>query len=155
MQWYYSASARELARLVGTCQALVIQHFSETISRSTTIKCFEQGSRFKDINIKLIDRYSQLKLYNAAAIEWWNFRLDILSTLTFAFCLVFLISFPNSFTTLGDYLKLHTFTSQTLLLMPLKTFILSFHFNSCLFQGIAGLAVTYGLNLNALQTNIC
>ncbi|XP_014518631.1 ABC transporter C family member 3 isoform X2 [Vigna radiata var. radiata] len=119
-QRYYSASARELARLVGTCQAPVIQHFSETISGSTTIKCFEQESRFNDINMKLIDRYSQPKLYSAAAIEWLNFRLDILSTLTFAFCLVFLISFPNSFTA----------------------------------PGIAGLAVTYGLNLNSLQTNI-
>ncbi|XP_047164975.1 ABC transporter C family member 3-like [Vigna umbellata] len=119
-QRYYSASARELARLVGTCQAPVIQHFSETISGSTTIKCFEQESRFNDINMKLIDRYSQPKLYSATAIEWLNFRLDILSTLTFAFCLVFLISFPNSFTA----------------------------------PGIAGLAVTYGLNLNSLQTNI-
>ncbi|KAL5165296.1 ABC transporter C family member 3 [Glycine soja] len=61
---YYSASARELARLV--------------------------------------DRYSQPKLYSATAIEWLNFRLDILSTVTFASCLVFLISFPNSMTDPGD-----------------------------------------------------
>ncbi|KAL2322779.1 hypothetical protein Fmac_027158 [Flemingia macrophylla] len=119
-QQYYSASARELARLVGTCQAPVIQHFSETISGSTTIRSFEQESRFNDINMKLIDRYSQPKLYSATAMEWLNFRLDILSTLTFAFCLVFLISFPNS------------------MIAP----------------GIAGLAVTYGLNLNALQNNV-
>ncbi|RDX89485.1 ABC transporter C family member 3, partial [Mucuna pruriens] len=119
-QRYYSASARELARLVGTCQAPVIQHFSETISGSTTIRSFDQESRFNDINMKLIDRYSQPKLYSAAVIEWLNFRLDILCTLTFAFCLVFLISFPNSMTG----------------------------------PGIAGLAVTYGLNLNTLQFNI-
>ncbi|RDX98555.1 ABC transporter C family member 3, partial [Mucuna pruriens] len=119
-QRYYSASARELARLVGTCQAPVIQHFSETISGSTTIRSFEQESRFNDINLKLIDRYSQPKLYSATAMEWLNFRLDILCTLTFAFCLVFLISFPNSMTA----------------------------------PGIAGLAVTYGLNLNTLQFNI-
>ncbi|KAK7305217.1 hypothetical protein VNO77_43118 [Canavalia gladiata] len=119
-QRYYSASARELARLVGTCQAPVIQHFSETISGSTTIRSFEQESRFNDINIKLIDRYSQPKLYSATAMEWLSFRLAILSTLTFAFCLVFLISFPNSFTT----------------------------------PGIAGLAVTYGLDLNSIQFKI-
>ena len=113
MQRYYSASARELARLVGTCQAPVIQHFSETISGSTTIRSFEQESRFNDINMKLIDRYSQPKLYSATAIEWLNFRLDILSTLTFASCLVFLISFPNSMTDPGEYFKLHTFTSHT------------------------------------------
>ncbi|WVY94254.1 hypothetical protein V8G54_033342, partial [Vigna mungo] len=119
-QRYYSASARELARLVGTCQAPVIQHFSETISGSTTIRSFEQESRFNDINMKLIDRYSQPKLYSATAIEWLNFRLDILSTVVFAFCLVFLVSFPNSMTA----------------------------------PGIAGLAVTYGLNLNTVQTKV-
>ncbi|KAL5167382.1 ABC transporter C family member 3 [Glycine soja] len=117
---YYSASARELARLVGICQAPVIQHFSETISGSTTIRCFEQESRFNDIHMKLIDRYSQPRLYSASAIEWLAFRLDILSITTFAFCLVSLISFPNSITA----------------------------------PGIAGLAVTYGLNLNELQYNL-
>ncbi|KAL2959006.1 hypothetical protein AAZX31_18G243200 [Glycine max] len=119
-QRYYSASARELARLVGICQAPVIQHFSETISGSTTIRCFEQESRFNDIHMKLIDRYSQPRLYSASAIEWLAFRLDILSITTFAFCLVSLISFPNSITA----------------------------------PGIAGLAVTYGLNLNELQYNL-
>ncbi|KAK7258814.1 hypothetical protein RIF29_24401 [Crotalaria pallida] len=100
-QRYYSSSARELARLVGICEAPVIQHFSETISGSTTIRCFEQESRFNDINMRLIDRYSQPKLYSASAMEWLSFRLDILSSITFAFCLVFLISFPNSVTVPG------------------------------------------------------
>ncbi|OIW20436.1 hypothetical protein TanjilG_11135 [Lupinus angustifolius] len=124
-QRYYSSSARELARLVGICEAPVIQHFSETISGSTTIRCFGQESRFNDTNMKLIDRYSQPKLYSASAMEWLSFRLDVLSTITFAFCLAFLISFPNSITV----------------------------------PGIAGLAVTYALNLNATQfsliSNLC
>jgi len=102
MQRYCSASARELARLVGTSQAPVIQHYSETISRSTTIRSFEQESRFNDINMKLIDRYSQPKLYSATAMAWLILRLDILSTLTFAYCLVFLISLPNSMTAPGE-----------------------------------------------------
>ncbi|XP_020206365.2 ABC transporter C family member 3 isoform X1 [Cajanus cajan] len=153
-QRYYSASARELARLVGTCQAPVIQHFSETISGSTTIRCFEQESRFNDMNMKLIDRYSQPKLYSAAAMEWLNFRMDILSTLTFAFCLVFLISFPNSMTAPGEYFKRHKFTCHILFLVTLSTKLHSFFTSNFFFQGIAGLAVTYGLNLNALQANI-
>ena len=126
MQRYYSASARELARLVGTCQAPVIQHFSETISGSTTIRMFEQESRFIDINMKMIDRYSQPNLYSATAIEWLNFRLDILSTLTFACCLVFLISFPSSMTAPGVYFKRHKLTSHTLFLMTLNTKLYSF-----------------------------
>ncbi|XP_058788045.1 ABC transporter C family member 3-like isoform X4 [Vicia villosa] len=101
-QRYYSASARELARLTGICQAPVIQHFSETISGSTTIRCFEQESRFNEMNMQLIDKYSQPKLYSSSAIEWLNFRLGIKQQ--FCFC-----------------------------------------------EGIAGLAVTYGISLNAVQ----
>ncbi|KAK2440991.1 ABC transporter C family member [Trifolium repens] len=95
-QRYYSASARELARLTGICQAPVIQHFSETISGSTTIRSFEQESRFNEMNMQLIDKYSQPKLYSASAMEWLSFRLDLLSTTVFALCLVFLVSFPSS-----------------------------------------------------------
>jgi ABC-type multidrug transport system fused ATPase/permease subunit len=96
MQRYYSASARELARLTGICQASVIQHFSETISGSTTIRSFEQESRFHEMNMQLIDKYSQPKLYSGSAMEWLKFRLDLLSSIVFAFCLVFLVSFPSS-----------------------------------------------------------
>ncbi|KAI5409098.1 Canalicular multispecific organic anion transporter 2, variant 2 [Lathyrus oleraceus] len=117
MQRYYSASARELARLTGICQAPVIQHFSETISGSTTIRSFDQESRFSEMNMQLIDKYSQPKLYSASAMEWLSFRLDLLCSTMFAFCLVFLVSFPSS---IAD-------------------------------PSIAGLAVTYGINLNAVQ----
>ncbi|XP_028758450.1 ABC transporter C family member 3 isoform X2 [Neltuma alba] len=119
-QRYYSESARELSRLVGTCEAPVIQHFSETISGSMTIRSFDQEARFQDTNMKLIDRYSKPKLYSTAAMEWLCFRLDMLSSITFAFSLVFLISFPNAISA----------------------------------PGIAGLAVTYGFNLNMLQAQL-
>ena len=50
-----------------------------------------------------------------------------------------------------EYFKGHTFTTHSLLLVtPSTKFI--FHSNFFLLQGIAGLAVTYGLNLNAVQT---
>ena len=88
-------SARELARLVGVCKAPVIQHFAETISGSTTIRSFDQDSRFRDTNMKLMDGYCRPKFSVAGAMEWLCFRLDILSTITFAFSLVFLISIPQ------------------------------------------------------------
>ncbi|MFS7923919.1 putative ABC-type xenobiotic transporter [Helianthus anomalus] len=47
LQQYYIPSARELARLVGVCKAPVIQHFSETISGSTTIRSFDKKHKFK------------------------------------------------------------------------------------------------------------
>ncbi|PON43472.1 ABC transporter type 1, transmembrane domain containing protein [Parasponia andersonii] len=92
-------------------------YMAETISGLTTIRSFDQESRFWDTNIKLIDGYSRPKFSIAGAMRWLCFRLDILSTITFAFSLVFLISVPEG----------------------------------VIDPGIAGLAVTYGLNLNILQ----
>ncbi|XP_043689685.1 ABC transporter C family member 3-like isoform X3 [Telopea speciosissima] len=94
-QQYYISTARELARLVGVCKAPIIQHFAESISGSTTIRSFDQEPRFMEMNLKLIDGYSRPKFHNAGAMEWLCFRLDMLSSLTFAFSLVFLISVPK------------------------------------------------------------
>ncbi|KAJ0046710.1 hypothetical protein Pint_03905 [Pistacia integerrima] len=124
-QQYYLPSARELSRLIGVCKAPVIQHFAETISGSTTIRSFDQELRFKDTNMKLMDGYSRPKFHSAAAMEWLCFRLDMLSSITFAFSLIFLISIPQG----------------------------------VIDPALAGLAVTYGLNLNMLQAwviwNLC
>ncbi|KAG5546694.1 hypothetical protein RHGRI_018761 [Rhododendron griersonianum] len=95
LQQYYIPSARELARLGGVCEAPVIQHFAETISGSTTIRSFGQESRFKELSMKLIDGHSRPNFYTAGAMEWLSFRLDFLTSLTFAFFLVFLISIPT------------------------------------------------------------
>ncbi|XP_028057093.1 ABC transporter C family member 3-like, partial [Camellia sinensis] len=120
LQQYYIPSARELARLVGVCKAPVIQHFAETISGSTTIRSFDQEPRFKELSVKLIDAHSRPKFYSAAAMEWLCFWLDVLSSITFAFSLVFLISMPTG----------------------------------AIDPSVAGLAVTYGLNLNTLQVSV-
>ncbi|XP_077215226.1 ABC transporter C family member 3-like [Tasmannia lanceolata] len=116
-QQYYIPTARELARLVGVCKAPNIQHFAESLSGSTTIRSFNQEQRFIDTNLHLIDGYSRPKFHSAGAMEWLSLRLNMLSSITFAFSLVFLISVPEG---LID-------------------------------RGIAGIAVTYGLNLNMLQ----
>ncbi|KAG8386037.1 hypothetical protein BUALT_Bualt03G0107300 [Buddleja alternifolia] len=125
LQRYYIASARELARLCGVCKAPVIQHFSETLSGAITIRSFDQESRFRDINMRLIDAYSRPKFHTAGAMEWLCIRLDVLSLITFAFSLIFLISIPEG----------------------------------TIDPSVAGLAVTYGLNLNMLQAwvvwNLC
>ncbi|XP_060190067.1 ABC transporter C family member 3-like [Lycium barbarum] len=125
LEQYYIPSARELARLNGTCKAPIIQHFAETISGSSTIRSFDQESRFQYASMKLIDNYSRPKFHTAAAMEWLCMRLDMLSLITFAFSLIFLISLPVG----------------------------------TIDPSVAGLAVTYGLNLNVLQAwvvwNLC
>ena len=70
-------------------------NFAETISGSTTIRSFDQDSRFRDTNMKLTDGYSRPKFHIAGAMEWLCFRLDMLSAITFAFSLIFLISIPK------------------------------------------------------------
>ncbi|KAG6793603.1 hypothetical protein POTOM_002818 [Populus tomentosa] len=118
-QRYYISSARELSRLVGVCKASVIQHFSETISGATTIRSFDQQSRFQETNMKVTDAYSRPKFHIAGAREWLCFHLDMFSSVTFAFSLAFLVSFRSNID-----------------------------------PAIAGLAVTYGLNLNMLQASV-
>lgn len=114
MQQYYISSARELARLVGVCKAPVIQHFAETISGSTTIRSFNQESRFRDTNMKLMDGYGRPNFHTVAAREWLCFRLDMLSSITFGFCLVFLISIPAGVIDPG---KWHSFSVLLIILL--------------------------------------
>ncbi|XP_020571535.1 ABC transporter C family member 3-like isoform X3 [Phalaenopsis equestris] len=94
-QQYYIDTARELARLMGVCKAPIIQHFAESLSGSTTIRSFNQESRFICINSKRMDEFSGPKFYSAGAREWLCFRLDMLSSIMFAFSLIFLICMPK------------------------------------------------------------
>ncbi|EPS64027.1 multidrug resistance-associated protein, partial [Genlisea aurea] len=125
LQRYYISSARELARLSGIRKAPLIQHFSETLSGSITIRSFDQQERFRRLGMKLIDDYSRPKFHTAGAMEWLSIRLDVLSLIAFAFSLVFLVSVPEG----------------------------------TIDPSAAGLAVSYGLTLNMLQTwvvwNLC
>ncbi|GJW81123.1 multidrug resistance-associated protein 3, partial [Tanacetum coccineum] len=73
----------------------VIHNFSETISGSTTIRSFDQQSRFQDTNLKLNDDFARPKFHAAAAMEWLDIRLDMLSSFTFAAFFIFLISIPE------------------------------------------------------------
>ncbi|KAK7339129.1 hypothetical protein VNO77_19774 [Canavalia gladiata] len=81
---HYLPSARELQRLIGVCKAPIIQHFSETISGTITIRSFDQEPRFQRTNMKMMDEYSRPRFPISGAIEWLCF-------------LTFLISIPEEF----------------------------------------------------------
>jgi ATP-binding cassette subfamily C (CFTR/MRP) protein 2 len=136
----------------------VIQHFAETMSGSTTIRGFDEQSRFSGTNMKLTDAYCRPKFHIAGAMEWLCFRLDMLSSITFAVSLLFIISIPEGIIEPGKY-----FPSRVILTIFLARFKFveehDLYLSNFLFflvsffsEGIAGLAVTYGLNLNMLQT---
>lgn len=90
-QQHYISTSRELARLIGVCEAPVIQHFAETISGLISVRSFDQEKEFVDTNYNLTYGLSRLEFHSAAAMQWLSFRLDVLSTITFAFSLIFLI----------------------------------------------------------------
>ncbi|XP_042477442.1 ABC transporter C family member 3-like [Macadamia integrifolia] len=94
-QRYYTSAAREFSRLAGVCQAPIIQHFVESSIGSITIRCFDQEERFMETNLKLVDGYSRPKFHLSGAIEWLCFRMDMLTSITYAISLVFLISMPK------------------------------------------------------------
>ncbi|KAJ3688028.1 hypothetical protein LUZ61_017192 [Rhynchospora tenuis] len=93
-QKYYIETARELARLFGVCKAPIIQHFAESLTGSSTIRSFNKELNFKGRNEKLMDDFSRPKFYNATAMEWLCFRLDMLTSFAFAFSLALLVVMP-------------------------------------------------------------
>lgn len=119
-QQYYIPTARELARLSGIQQAPILHHFAESLAGAATIRAFDQGNRFVDANLDLIDNFSRPWFHNVSAMEWLSFRLNMLSNFVFAFSLVVLVSLPEG------------------IINP----------------SLAGLAVTYGINLNVLQASV-
>ncbi|KAL8092112.1 hypothetical protein AgCh_034413 [Apium graveolens] len=95
-QQYYMPASRELSRLSRVCEAPVIQYFSETISGITTIRSFDQYSRFQSTYMKIVDAYSRPEFQVAAAMKWLLMRLDAFSCVTFTFLLVFSMYFKDS-----------------------------------------------------------
>ncbi|KAG9150541.1 hypothetical protein Leryth_010912 [Lithospermum erythrorhizon] len=115
MQKYYMASSRELVRIVSIQKSPIIHLFSESIAGASTIRGFGQEKRFMKRNLYLLDCFARPFFCSLSAIEWLCLRMELLSTVVFAFCMVLLVSFP-----VGS-----------------------------IDPSMAGLAVTYGLNLNA------
>ncbi|CAL9753208.1 unnamed protein product [Musa acuminata subsp. burmannicoides] len=119
-QQYYIPTARELARLSEIQRSPILHHFAESFSGATTIRAFGQKDRFSNTNLDLIDNYSRPWFHDFSAVEWFSFRLDLLSNFVFAFSLILLVNLPEGFFS----------------------------------PSIAGLAVTYGLNLNSQLATI-
>ncbi|KAL5996741.1 Multidrug resistance-associated protein 5 [Asimina triloba] len=115
MQKYYMASSRELVRIVSIQKSPIIHLFGESIAGAATIRGFGQEKRFMKRNLYLLDCFNRPFFCSIAAIEWLCFRMELLSTFVFAFCMGLLVSFPHG----------------------------------SIDPSMAGLAVTYGLNMNA------
>jgi uncharacterized membrane protein YagU involved in acid resistance len=60
------------------------------------LRWFEKERQFICSIGHLMDNLSLSNLYNAAAMEWLCFLLDILSSFVFSFTLIILVSLPTS-----------------------------------------------------------
>lgn len=108
---------------------------------SATIRAFDQEQRFIDENLDLIDNYSGSRFYSASAMSWFSFRLDLLSNSLFAVSLLLLVNLPEGAVDPSKYLNNHGSLGKAGRSGRFK--------RSCFpFAGIAGLAVSYGMNLN-------
>ncbi|XP_074310112.1 putative ABC transporter C family member 15 [Silene latifolia] len=97
--WYQShcaASSRELARMVGIQKAPILHHFSESMAGSSTIRCFNQASRFSETVVGLVNDYSRVSFHNMAIMEWLSLRINFLFNLAFFFVLLILVLLPRS-----------------------------------------------------------
>ncbi|MCL7048634.1 hypothetical protein MKW94_014464, partial [Papaver nudicaule] len=154
-QAYYISAARELARMVGVWKSPILHHFSESIAGAVPIRCFNQEDRFLATNINLIDNYCRLAFHNCATMEWLCVRINFLFNLVFFLVLVILVNLPKEAISSSKQ-----FPQVTLEQMNDKVHIkTSTNYFSDAFPGLAGLAATYGLNLNVLQAwviwNLC
>ncbi|KAK9707522.1 hypothetical protein RND81_07G203100 [Saponaria officinalis] len=95
-QAYYIATARELARMVGTRKAPILHHFSESMTGCSTIRCFNQEDRFHTKILKLVNAYSRVTFHNTAAMEWLSLRINFLFNLAFFIVLIILVWLPRS-----------------------------------------------------------
>ncbi|KAL2892659.1 ABC transporter C family member 9 [Bienertia sinuspersici] len=135
---YYIPTARELARLAEIQKTPILHHFGESLTGAATIRAFDQKERFVNANIILIDGFSKPWFHNVSAMEWLSFRLNQLSNFVFAFSLILLVSLPDG------------------IINPRRSKLDNLIITCSIIwlEGIAGLAVTYGINLNVLQASV-
>uniref|UniRef100_A0A7N2LEI4 ABC-type xenobiotic transporter n=1 Tax=Quercus lobata TaxID=97700 RepID=A0A7N2LEI4_QUELO len=102
-QQYYIRTARELARLAGIQRAPILHHFAESLSRAATIHAFDQEDRFINGNVGLVDNPSRPWFHSVLAMEWFSFRLNLLSNFVFALSLFLLVTLREGIINPSEY----------------------------------------------------
>ncbi|XP_037710283.1 ATP-binding cassette sub-family C member Sur [Drosophila subpulchrella] len=84
IQKFYRCSARELQRIENTTNSPVISHLSETIQGVTTIRAFNQQTRFTEILFKRLEANTIAYALLSTSHRWLGVSLDYLGG-----CIVF------------------------------------------------------------------
>lgn len=96
IQRYYMTSAREVARVMGVEKSPLLNHYGESIAGAATIRGFDQNQRFLETNIQLCDNYARPAFLQFALIEWLIFRMELLCSIAFSFCLFIVLTIPDN-----------------------------------------------------------
>ncbi|GAM28766.1 hypothetical protein SAMD00019534_119420 [Acytostelium subglobosum LB1] len=78
IQRYYLNSSRELTRLESISRSPIYAHFSETLAGVTTIRAFQETSKFVRENESLLDNNQKCYYINISANRWLALRLEFL-----------------------------------------------------------------------------
>eukprot|EP00271_Cylindrocystis_brebissonii_P011052 TRINITY_DN2775_c0_g2_i1.p1 TRINITY_DN2775_c0_g2~~TRINITY_DN2775_c0_g2_i1.p1 ORF type:complete len:1462 (+),score=304.89 TRINITY_DN2775_c0_g2_i1:622-5007(+) len=94
LQRYYLKTSREVKRVLGTSSAPIINHFSESIAGSATIRAFGQGATFLQREMDAVDANNRPVLYSNGASNWFMLRLKGLAIALFSIIALSLILMP-------------------------------------------------------------
>lgn len=142
LQKYYLASSRELTRLSSITKAPVINHFSETVSGVTTIRCLGKKEIFNQENVDRLETNLRADFYNYGANEWFGFRLELIGSFILCISALFMVLLPHNVIKPGTYFVVN---NQLLAINEVTLFLLALLFIDTEF---VGLSLSYGLSLN-------
>jgi ATP-binding cassette subfamily C (CFTR/MRP) protein 1 len=95
-QQLFLAGQREASRLNRISRSPLVSHFSTTMAGVQSIRGFQAGISFQEINSKLLDENNQAQFFQVSAELWLSNLMNYLSLLVFSFIAIYFVVFKAS-----------------------------------------------------------
>lgn len=89
---YYMRTYRDLSRLESVTHSPIINHLTETLSGSTTIRNFNKSAEFVEANYKILDVNLNVSFWKSTVNKWFAVRLELAAKVTIFFAAGILVS---------------------------------------------------------------
>lgn len=103
---YYIRSFREMTRIESVTNSPILSNFGETITGSTTIRCFKKQTDFINKNHKLVDDNLNSYFWLQSLNIWFSIRLQYVSSfmmvISITFCIIY--KYSTDVTVIGTLL---------------------------------------------------
>eukprot|EP00345_Euplotes_harpa_P014311 CAMPEP_0168352156 /NCGR_PEP_ID=MMETSP0213-20121227/22369_1 /TAXON_ID=151035 /ORGANISM="Euplotes harpa, Strain FSP1.4" /LENGTH=926 /DNA_ID=CAMNT_0008363285 /DNA_START=845 /DNA_END=3626 /DNA_ORIENTATION=+ len=100
---YYIRSYREMTRIESVTNSPILSNFGETLSGTTTIRCYNKQMEFIDKNHELVDNNLSAYFWSQSLNIWFSIRVQYISSfmmcVSMALCIVYKASADS--TTIG------------------------------------------------------